>query len=29
MNESDGKVATVQTDMILFAEGMVEAFRTW
>ena len=28
-NDSDGKVATVQTDMIPFVEGMVEAFRTW
>ena len=28
-NDTDGKVATVQTDMIPFVEGTVEAFRTW
>ena len=28
-NDSDGKVAIVQTDMVPFVEGMVEAFRTW
>ena len=27
-NDSNGKVATVHTDMIPFVEGMVEAFRT-
>ena len=28
-NDSDGKVATVQTDTIPFVGGMVEAFKTW
>ena len=28
-NDSDDKVATVQTDMLPFVEGTIEAFRTW